>query len=61
MFDNDGDSVNSMLADIAVQSTGINKNVFIQEIGRHIGRTVAVWKYATTRMYKCYLWLIQIY
>jgi protein-disulfide isomerase len=37
------------LADIAVTSTGIDKNLFISEIGNHRSYTTAAWKYASKR------------
>jgi protein-disulfide isomerase len=38
----------SMLADIAVQSTGIDRNLFTSLIGNYRAETTAVWKYATS-------------
>jgi len=45
-----------MLGDIAAASTGIDKAVFLAEIGSYRGRTVTDWKYAIRREinFKCY-------
>lgn len=38
----------SLLADVAVASTGIDRTVFTSNIGRYASEVVAVWKYATS-------------
>jgi len=38
----------SMLADVAVESTGIDRSIFTSRIGSYGGEVVAVWKYAVS-------------
>jgi hypothetical protein len=37
-----------MLADVAVESTGIDRALFTTRIGSYSGEVVAVWKYAVS-------------